>query len=65
MAMVYFAFRAFRLRRRRARRTGTRKYRPLNPGNGHEMEPLDAAGDIDEDDEDTLFDSNQPRSQPN
>lgn len=29
------------------------------------MEPLDTAGDNDEDDEDTLFDSNQLRDQQN
>lgn len=65
IVMFYLAFKALRLRRRRARRTGTRKYRPLNPGSGHEMEPLDTAGDNDEDDEDTLFDSNQLRDQQN
>jgi hypothetical protein len=59
LAILYFVFRTCRLRRRRgsSRRTGTRKYRPLNSGAGsQEMEPLGDGGDDDED-EDTLFDS--------
>ena len=64
LAIVYLAFRTWRLRRRRggARRTGTRKYLPLHAGrqqNQQEMEPLGQADDDDDENEDTLFDTSQ------
>ena len=75
LAIIYFGIRTWRLGRRRggARRTGTRKYQPLQrkasasggSSSGrllsHEMEPLGAA-DLNDDDEDTLFETTSSSS---
>lgn len=65
-------------RRGGARRTGTRKYQPLQRGGGgaasasgsstserllsHEMEPLGAGADLNDEDEDTLFETSSSSS---